>query len=83
MNFIIELRKELLNKYTELEEKYKPRGVDVGTYDTPVNFNESLTIPIQDCSLNQVVLLKMISVMCIKDCLSEEELKLCWYIYGT
>lgn len=46
MNFIIELRKELLNKYTELEEKYKPRGVDVGTYDTPVNFNESLTIPI-------------------------------------
>lgn len=46
MTEIKELRKELLNRYTELEKKYKPKGIDVGTYDTPVNFNESLTVPI-------------------------------------
>ena len=46
MNETIKLREELLNQYTRLEEKYKPKGIDVGTYDTPVNFNESLTMPI-------------------------------------
>lgn len=46
MNEIKELRKKLLNEYLEFEEKYKPKGIDVGTYDTPVNFNESLTVPI-------------------------------------
>lgn len=36
----------LLNEYANLEEAYRPNGVSVGTYNTPVNFNESLITPI-------------------------------------
>ena len=36
----------LLNEYANLEENYRPNGVSVGTYNTPVNFNESLITPI-------------------------------------
>lgn len=40
------LRKELLDCYRKLESKYSPKGIEVGTYTTPVNFKESMTIPI-------------------------------------
>ena len=40
------LRKELLSCYKKLESKYRPKGIEVGTYTTPVNFKESMTIPI-------------------------------------
>lgn len=40
------LRKELLDCYGKLESKYSPKGIEVGTYSTPVNFKESMTIPI-------------------------------------
>ena len=40
------LRDGLLKTYETLESEYKPSGVDVGTYTTPVNFKESLTVPI-------------------------------------
>lgn len=32
--------------YQALENKYNPMGLTIGTYDTPVNFNESLRTPI-------------------------------------
>lgn len=40
------LRRELISSYESLEGLFHPSGVDVGTYTTPVNFKESLTIPI-------------------------------------
>ena len=40
------LHKDLLERYEQLEGKYHPEGVDVGTYNTPVNFRESMTVPI-------------------------------------
>lgn len=40
------LKLKLLAQYQELEQLYHPSGVTVGTYDTPVNFNESLKTPI-------------------------------------
>jgi hypothetical protein len=36
----------LLSEYDKLEKAYHPKGVSVGTYNTPVNFNESLLTPI-------------------------------------
>lgn len=36
------LKERLLDEYKKLEEVFHPNGVTVGTYDTPVNFNESL-----------------------------------------
>lgn len=36
----------LLGEYSKLEDAYHPSGVSVGTYNTPVNFNESLITPI-------------------------------------
>ena len=41
-----ELKKKLLSSYEMLERKYTPSGVEVGTYNTPVNFKESMTIPV-------------------------------------
>lgn len=41
-----ELKKKLLSSYETLERKYTPSGVEVGTYNTPVNFKESMTIPV-------------------------------------
>ena len=40
------LRRELISSYDRLEGLFRPLGVDVGTYTTPVNFKESMTIPI-------------------------------------
>lgn len=40
------LKQRLLDEYKKLEEVFHPNGVTVGTYDTPVNFNESLRTPI-------------------------------------
>lgn len=41
-----ELKKSLMEFYQTLEKAYNPVGLTVGTYDTPVNFNESLRTPI-------------------------------------
>ena len=35
-----------MDVYQALENKYNPMGLTIGTYDTPVNFNESLRTPI-------------------------------------
>ena len=40
------LRAGLLDTYAALESLYRPSGVEVGTYTTPVNFKESMTVPI-------------------------------------
>lgn len=40
------LKAHLIEIYQTLEETYNPTGLTVGTYDTPVNFNESLRTPI-------------------------------------
>lgn len=40
------LKAYLIEIYQMLEETYNPTGLTVGTYDTPVNFNESLRTPI-------------------------------------
>lgn len=40
------LKTQLLDEYAKLEAVFHPSGVTVGTYDTPVNFNESLKTPI-------------------------------------
>lgn len=40
------LKAHLIEIYQTLEETYTPTGLTVGTYDTPVNFNESLRTPI-------------------------------------
>ena len=40
------LKTQLLDEYAKLEAVFHPNGVNVGTYDTPVNFNESLKTPI-------------------------------------
>lgn len=37
---------ELIDIYKQLEGLYKPFGKEVGTYSTPVNFKESLSVPI-------------------------------------
>lgn len=42
----IMLKNELIKIYQNLEDVYHPEGITVGTYDTPVNFNESLRTPI-------------------------------------
>lgn len=41
-----DLKDILLKEYADLENSYHPSGVSVGTYNTPVNFNESLLTPI-------------------------------------
>lgn len=41
-----ELKDRLISCYQELERCYNPVGFTVGTYETPVNFNESLRTPI-------------------------------------
>ena len=43
---IKKLKAHLIEIYQTLEETYVPTGLTVGTYDTPVNFNESLRTPI-------------------------------------
>ena len=40
------LKARLMDIYQTLENIYYPMGVTIGTYDTPVNFNESLRTPI-------------------------------------
>lgn len=40
------LKARLMDIYQTLENIYNPMGVTIGTYDTPVNFNESLRTPI-------------------------------------
>ena len=40
------LKARLMDVYQALENKYYPMGLTIGTYDTPVNFNESLRTPI-------------------------------------
>lgn len=40
------LKASLMDIYQTLENIYNPMGVTIGTYDTPVNFNESLRTPI-------------------------------------
>lgn len=40
------LKARLMDIYQALENKYNPMGLTIGTYDTPVNFNESLRTPI-------------------------------------
>ena len=40
------LKARLMDVYQALENKYTPMGLTIGTYDTPVNFNESLRTPI-------------------------------------
>lgn len=40
------LKAHLIEIYQTLEETYNPTGLTVGTYDTPVNFNEALRTPI-------------------------------------
>lgn len=40
------LKARLMDVYQALENKYNPMGLTIGTYDTPVNFNESLRTPI-------------------------------------
>lgn len=42
----IMLKNELIKIYQNLEDDYHPEGITVGTYNTPVNFNESLKTPI-------------------------------------
>lgn len=40
------LKKQLLSEYKTLEQHFKPYGIEYGTYNTPVNFVESLNTPI-------------------------------------
>lgn len=40
------LKMQLLNEYEALEQRFKPFGIEYGTYNTPVNFAESLNTPI-------------------------------------
>lgn len=42
----INTTQSLRNRYSELESRYKPHGFNQGTYNTPVNFRESLSVPI-------------------------------------
>ena len=41
-----EIKNLLLQRYQSLDNRFSPVGLKVGTYDTPVNFNESLRVPI-------------------------------------
>lgn len=42
----MQTKKNIYLKYDELEKKFRPSGANFATYDTPVNFKESLTQPI-------------------------------------
>lgn len=40
------MKKKIFEKYNEMERRFHPSGVDYATYDTPVNFKESLECPL-------------------------------------